>query len=69
MHAVIGLVFIGILASLGSALFYMVSPSARNSAASMATALTFRISLSVGLFGLLMLLWAVGAIEPHGLTR
>ncbi len=68
MNAVVGLVLIAVFASLGSALFYMISPHGRDSDA-MAKALTFRISLSVGLFVLLMALWLAGVVEPHGVSR
>ena len=64
MNVVIGLVLIGVFASLGSALFYMVSPAGRDSNA-MAKALTVRISLSVALFVLLMGLWLAGFIDSE----
>ena len=68
MNALIGVILIGIFASMGSALFYMVLPSARGTDA-VAKALTFRIALSVTLFVLLMILWFAGVIEPHGIGR
>jgi len=58
------LIFLGILVSLGSALFHMVKGGRRTDAT--AKALTIRISLSVGLFILLFILYALGVIEPHG---
>ena len=63
---VIVLVFLGILASLASGLFYLV----RDHGDSRRTvkALTFRIGLSVGLFLFLMLLVATGVITPHGIA-
>jgi hypothetical protein len=63
------LVLVGIVASLGKALFHMSSGGARDAAAQsamMAKALTVRIGLSVALFALLMLAWYFGAIAPHG---
>ena len=69
MYAIVGLIFIGIIASLGSGLYYMTAPGARPAADSMARALTVRISLSVALFVLLNVLWLAGIIEPHGLAR
>lgn len=59
------IIFIGILISLGSALFYLN----RDQGDSKRTlhALTIRISLSVGLFALLMVLIAFDVIQPHGL--
>lgn len=68
MNAFIGIVLIAVLASLGAALYYMVSSAGRNTNA-VATALSFRIALSVGLFVLLMVLWMAGVIEPHGVQR
>jgi len=59
------LMFIAIVASLGSALFHL-SRSGGDSK-KMARALTLRVGLSVGLFILLMLAWATGLIRPHGL--
>ncbi len=59
------LMFIAIVASLGSALFHL-SRSGGDSK-KMARALTLRVGLSVGLFIVLMLAWATGLIKPHGL--
>ncbi len=63
-------VFLGIVGSLGSALFHMSRN--RNSDAEhsrkMARALTIRVGLSVVLFILLMLAWYNGLITPHGLA-
>ena len=61
-------VLLGIVASLGKALFHMSSggsDTAANSAL-MARALTVRIGLSIALFVLLMLAWYFGGISPHG---
>jgi hypothetical protein len=66
MNAIIGLIFLGILISLGSGLFYMLSPNGRPSDASMVKALTTRISLSIALFACLLLLGYAGVIEPQG---
>ena len=68
MNAVIGIVLIAVFASLGSALYFMVTSRGRDSNA-MVTALSFRIGLSVALFVLLMVLWMAGVIEPHGVQR
>ena len=62
---VIVLIFIGILASLGSALIHLVR--GRGSSDRTAKALTVRIGLSAGLFALLFLLWWAGLIRPHGI--
>jgi hypothetical protein len=65
IKVLIVLMFIAIVASLGSALFHL-SRSGGDSR-KMARALTLRVGLSVGLFILLMLAWATGLIKPHGL--
>ncbi|MEZ5497845.1 MAG: twin transmembrane helix small protein [Steroidobacteraceae bacterium] len=58
-------VLIGIVASLGSALYHLAS--GKGDSRKMLRALTLRISLSVGLFILLLVAWAMGYIKPHGL--
>ena len=63
--AIVLVVFVGILYSLGSALFYMVKD--RGDTDRTAKALTFRIGLSVALFLLLFALYGLGIIEPHGI--
>jgi hypothetical protein len=64
---IILLIFAGILTSLASGLFYLL----RDDGDSRRTvrALTVRIVLSVTLFVLLLVAWAAGLIEPHGLPR
>ncbi|CAN5250358.1 hypothetical protein BH24PSE2_BH24PSE2_23260 [soil metagenome] len=57
-------ILIGIVFSLGSGLFYLVRGTGNSQR--MAKTLTVRIGLSVLLFLLLMLLWAIGVIQPHG---
>jgi hypothetical protein len=59
------LMFVAIVASLGSALFHL-SRSGRDSR-KMFRALALRVGLSVGLFILLMVAWALGLITPHGM--
>lgn len=54
-----------IVASLGSGLFFLIND--RDQHRRTVKALTLRISLSVGLFLLLMLAYAMGLIKPHGL--
>jgi Protein of unknown function (DUF2909) len=65
-------VFLGILVSLGSALYHLTrgggsSPRTLEDSRKMARALTVRIGLSIGLFLLLMLAWYAGLITPHGI--
>jgi hypothetical protein len=55
---------LGIVGSLGQALFAMTSGPADNDR--MVKALTVRICLSVGLFVLLFIGWRMGAITPRG---
>jgi hypothetical protein len=55
---------IGIVGSLGSALFSMSSGPTDSKA--MVRALTVRVALSVGLFVLLFIGWRMGLIHPHG---
>ena len=62
---IVVLIFIGILASLGSALVHLVR--GRGSSERTAKALTVRIGMSIGLFVLLFLLWWAGLIRPHGI--
>lgn len=63
--AVVALLLVGIVASLGKALFHLSSDP--DGSAGMVRALTVRIGLSVALFLLLLIGWYTGAIEPHGL--
>ncbi|HSV59693.1 MAG TPA: twin transmembrane helix small protein [Variovorax sp.] len=69
MKYIIALVFVGILASLGWALFYMLRDGrdGRAKSGGMARALTVRIGLSVLLFLCLLLAWKLGYIQPGGL--
>jgi len=57
-------IFLAILGSLGSGLFYLI----RDKGGSERTvrALTLRVGLSVGLFVLLLILFGTGLIKPHG---
>jgi hypothetical protein len=57
-------IFIGILLSLFSGLFYMVKD--RGDSSRTLKALSFRIGFSVALFILLLVLWKLGVISPHG---
>lgn len=64
-------VLIGIVFSLGSALFHMTSnrDSSPEGSARMVRALTVRVALSVGLFLLLLFAWSQGWIQPHAVGR
>lgn len=56
---------IAIVFSLGQALFAMSAGPTNDKR--MVRALTVRVGLSVGLFVLLLMGWATGAISPHGM--
>lgn len=64
MKVLIAVTLIGIVASLGQALFAM--SSGPNHSAHVVRALTVRITLSVALFLMLMLGYYFGLIEPMG---
>ena len=63
---VIVTILLGILLSLGTALFHMVK--GQGSSERTARALTVRIGVSIALFALLLVLGATGVINPHGIT-
>ncbi|MBS0420437.1 MAG: DUF2909 domain-containing protein [Proteobacteria bacterium] len=67
MKVLIVVTLIGIVASLGKALFHMSSGRSTQvgHSAMMVRALSVRIGLSVALFILLMIAWYLGAISPH----
>ncbi len=58
-------VLIAIVWSLGSAMFQL--SRGKGDSRKMLRALTWRISLSVALFLLLLVAWQMGYIRPHGL--
>lgn len=64
IKVIIVLIFIGIIASLASGMYYLVND--KGDSRRTLRALTVRIGLSVGLFAFLMLLIGLGVIEPHG---
>ena len=61
---IVVIVLLAIVASLASGFFYLVRDKG-NSQRSL-KALTWRISLSLGLFILLMVGYAIGIVKPHG---
>jgi hypothetical protein len=65
LKVLIVLMLVAIVASLGSALFHL-SRSGGDSR-KMFRSLALRVGLSLGLFILLMVAWALGLITPHGL--
>ena len=57
-------IFIGILASLGSGMVFLIKD--RGGSDRVVKALTWRVVISIGLFALLFVLWWAGLIQPHG---
>jgi hypothetical protein len=62
MKMVIVILLLGVIISLGFALFSMKSPGGRS--ARMLRALTIRIVLSIGLIITLLVFWKLGYIQP-----
>ncbi|AMO22789.1 twin transmembrane helix small protein [Ramlibacter solisilvae] len=63
------LAFLGILGSLGSALYFMMRDGqhGKPKTSNMARALAWRVGLSVLLFVCILLAWKLGYIQPTGL--
>ncbi|NIM29154.1 MAG: twin transmembrane helix small protein [Gammaproteobacteria bacterium] len=58
-------IFLGIVASMGSALIFLIKDKGQSNRT--LNALTVRIIVSVALFVLLFVLWGLGLINPHGI--
>ena len=73
MKILVVIAFIGIVLSLGSALFYMMRGSAppvdgqAPKKGNMATALAFRVGFSIVLFICVLVSWKLGWIQPTGI--
>jgi cytochrome bd-type quinol oxidase subunit 2 len=69
MTFLVALAFLAILASLGSALFFMMRGKGDDKAKGdkMARALAFRVGFSVLLFVCLLIAWKLGYIQPTGI--
>jgi drug/metabolite transporter (DMT)-like permease len=65
LKALIVIVLLVIIGSLGQALYYLFHDRERSPRT--VRALTMRIGLSIGLFLLLLLAFSLGWIKPHGL--
>lgn len=63
MKMVIAIMLLGVMISLGSALFSMTKAEDRS--ARMLNALTIRVIMSIGLIIVLVVSWELGYIEPH----
>ena len=57
-------IFLGIIVSMGSALFFLIKDKGQSTRT--LRALTVRIAVSIALFALLFVLWGLGLITPHG---
>ncbi len=57
-------IFLGIIGSMGSALFFLIKDKGQSTRT--LRALTIRITVSIALFALLFVLWGLGLITPHG---
>ena len=69
MTYLVAIAFLAILASLATALFFMLKDGTNGKAktSSMAKALAFRIGFSVLLFVCILIAWKMGYIQPTGL--
>ena len=69
MNYLVALAFIAILASLGSALFFMMKDgtAGKRKTSNMARALAFRVGFSVVLFICILIAWKLGYIQPTGI--
>jgi Protein of unknown function (DUF2909) len=61
--------FLAILASLGSALFFMMKDGTdgKRKTSNMARALAFRVGFSIFLFVCILIAWKLGYIQPTGI--
>ena len=69
MNYLVLLAFLAIVASLGSALYFMMKDGqdGKPKTSNMARALAFRVGFSILLFLCILLAWKMGYIEPTGL--
>lgn len=69
MNYLVALAFLAILASLASALFFMLKDGTGGKAktSSMARALAFRVGFSILLFVCILIAWKMGYIQPTGI--
>ena len=73
-QVLIGVAFIGIIASLASALFFMMKggqpgqPDDPKRASNMVRALAMRVGLSMVLFICILVAWKLGYIRPTGIS-
>ena len=69
MKYLVILAFVGIIGSLGSALFFMMRDGRDGKAktSNMARALAWRVGLSILLFICILIAWKLGYIQPTGI--
>jgi hypothetical protein len=69
MKYLIALAFLAILASLGSALFFMMKDGrdGKPKSSNMARALAFRVGFSILVFACILIGWKLGYIHPTGI--
>ena len=65
IQALIIVLLLAIIASLGWGLYHMVS--AKGDSTRMVRSLAWRVGLSAALFILIIVFWMLGLIEPHGI--
>lgn len=71
MKLLIALAFLAIIASLGSALYFMMRDDgdgkSRSRSKHMARALALRVGFSILLFACILIAWQLGYIQPTGI--
>ncbi len=69
MKSLVALAFLAIIASLGSALFFMMRDGRDGKAKTsrMARALAFRVGFSILIFLCILIAWHFGYIQPTGI--
>ena len=69
MTLLVALAFLAILASLGSALFFMMrdGTQGKRKTSNMVRALAFRVGFSIVLFICILIAWKFGYIQPTGI--
>lgn len=69
MKYLIALAFLAILASLGSALFFMMKDGrdGKPKSSNMVRALALRVGFSILLFACILIAWKLGYIQPTGI--
>lgn len=69
MIYIVALAFFAVLASLGSALFFMLKDGTdgKRKTSNMARALAFRVGFSILVFICILISWKLGYIQPTGI--